>query len=330
MFNKPKIGITETRTIANASLRTSSQGDEIALAGYAALFNSTSKDLGGFREVIAPGAFTRTLKAGDDVKALVNHDPSQLLGRSKNKTLTLTQDERGLKFRVVLNPKSTAHRDLYAAVERGDMDECSFAFTVGDGQDWDEGEDENGLRFQRRTLKDVKLMDISAVTYPAYDGTSVGARSHRPDYVGVPVAEIDRRNWEKLNAIGEQLLAERREAAKQIADAEHETSFEQLLLNINNSLYRRFGKSENAIGARYVAVETYPDYVIAFDTDEDSYCKLPYELDSDGEVLLGQMTMVEKDWVPSARAFSRTEEARNKKVDNDKKRYFRTLSGITS
>lgn len=161
-----------------AELRADGQGDEMAIAGYAALFNSESKDLGGFKERIAPGAFTRSLKEGGDVKALVNHDPSQLLGRTKNGTLTVSQDSRGLKFRCVLNPDSQTHRDLYAAIKRGDYDECSFAMTVPEGGDtWDEAQDDDGRSYQRRTLRDVNLMDVSCVTYPAYNSTSVGARA---------------------------------------------------------------------------------------------------------------------------------------------------------
>ena len=165
----------EKRSLS-AELRAESQGDEMSIAGYAALFNNNSKDLGGFKERIAPGAFTRSLAEGADVKCLINHDPSQLLGRAKNGTLKLEQDSRGLKFRCILNPDSQAHRDLHAAIKRGDMDECSFAFTVVDDV-WDEAQDENGLRYQRRTLRDLNLMDVSAVTYPAYNATSVGARA---------------------------------------------------------------------------------------------------------------------------------------------------------
>jgi hypothetical protein len=173
----------ERRSLA-ADLRAESQGDEMALVGYAALFNSESKDLGGFRERIAPGAFTRSLNEGADVKCLKNHNVSELLGRTKNNTLSLEQDDRGLKFRCVLNPESQAHRDLHAAIKRGDMDECSFAFTVPEGGDvWDEATDENGVRYVRRTLRDVNLLDVSAVTYPAYNTTSVSARAATmPDY----------------------------------------------------------------------------------------------------------------------------------------------------
>jgi uncharacterized protein len=174
---------TEYRSLS-AELRAEAEGDEMAIAGYAALFNQNSKNLGGFKERIAPGAFTRSLKGGEDVKCLLNHDSSHLLGRTKNGTLTLSQDERGLKFRCVLNAESGAHRDLHALIKNGTLDECSFAFTVNgpNGDSFDEAIDENGVRYQRRTLKDVNLLDVSAVTYPAYNNTSVGARSAQSDY----------------------------------------------------------------------------------------------------------------------------------------------------
>jgi len=159
-----------------AELRAESQGEEMALVGYAAMFNCESKDLGGFRETILPGAFKRSIDKGDDVKALFNHNPNAVLGRTKNKTLTLKEDERGLQFRCQLDPNQQAHRDLHAAIKRGDIDECSFAFTVPDGgQEWTtkRGTDD---WMAARTLKDVNLMDVSAVTYPAYEGTAVMAR----------------------------------------------------------------------------------------------------------------------------------------------------------
>jgi hypothetical protein len=168
----------------SAELRAESQGDEMALVGYAALFNSESKDLGGYKERIVPGAFTRSLREGTDVKALINHSPNQLLGRVKNGTLKLEQDSRGLKFRCLLNANSQAHRDLYASIKRGDMDECSFAFSVAPGgDDFTDATDERGKKYLLRTLKDVSLSDISCVTYPAYSTTSVDARSaFVPDY----------------------------------------------------------------------------------------------------------------------------------------------------
>jgi len=161
-----------------ASVRTMA-GDEFALVGYAAMFDNWSKNLGGFVERVAPGAFVRSLRAQADVKALFNHQPDNILGRTKSGTLVLTQDEKGLRFRVQLNRNSQQHRDLYESVQRGDIDECSFAFTVpSGGDDWADGSDpETGESCAMRTLKDVDLLDVSVVTYPAYNATSVGARA---------------------------------------------------------------------------------------------------------------------------------------------------------
>jgi HK97 family phage prohead protease len=166
-----------------SELRAEGDDKSLTIRGYAALFGSISKDLGSYRERIAPGAFARSIREGADVKALINHDASHLLGRTKNGTLTLEEDSRGLKFVCILNPDSQAARDYHASIKRGDMDECSFAFTVPEGGDvWDEAQDASGQRYKRRTLRDVNLLDVSAVTYPAYNSTSVGARSAQPDY----------------------------------------------------------------------------------------------------------------------------------------------------
>lgn len=154
-------------------------GDEMAIVGYASKFNVLSHDLGGFRERVQTGTFSRSLRTNADVKALFNHIPDNILGRTKAGTLTLSEDSLGLKWRCTLNPKSQAHRDLYQAIDRGDVDECSFAFMVTpEGQKWEESKDpDTGKDCLLRTLTDVDLLDVSAVTYPAYPNTSVDARS---------------------------------------------------------------------------------------------------------------------------------------------------------
>jgi HK97 family phage prohead protease len=173
----------EQRTIS-AELRTSA-GDEFALVGRAAAYNSWSRDLGGFREILKPGTFSRSVRNGDDVKALFNHDPSRILGRTKSGTLTLQDTENGLRFRVQLDKNSQQHRDLYCLVQRGDLDSCSFAFVVPPGgQQWSEGPDpeDASKRIALRTITDVDLKDVSIVTEPAYEATSVSARSKPTDY----------------------------------------------------------------------------------------------------------------------------------------------------
>lgn len=172
----------EFRSMAT-SLRTA-PSERFVLEGTAASYNCLSKDLGGFRERIAPGCFTRALASGDDVHCLFNHNADAVLGRTANGTLKLIETPRGLTFRCQLDPNQQSHRDLHSSIKRGDINACSFAFNVDgeDGEAFDTDRDEEGRSFNRRTVKRARLFDVSAVTRPAYDGaTSVQARSC--DYV---------------------------------------------------------------------------------------------------------------------------------------------------
>jgi hypothetical protein len=161
----------ERRTYAHGEIRAEPAGEDRKprFAGYAAVFNELSEDLGGFREKILPGAFADAI-AGDDVRALFNHDANYVLGRNRAGTLTLREDDHGLAFEIEA-PDTQWARDLHVSVERGDVSQCSFGFRVMDDT-WytEDGED-------RRDLKKVRLFDISIVTYPAYTGTEASARS---------------------------------------------------------------------------------------------------------------------------------------------------------
>lgn len=145
------------------------------IMGHAAVFNSLSEDLGGFREQIMPGAFTDAIKT-DDVRALFNHDANFVLGRNRSNTLTLAEDARGLAIEIDL-PQTQTIRDLVVApIERGDISQMSFGFSVRPGgQDW--AKDDEGRVV--RTLKKLRLFDVSAVTFPAYPQTDVGVRELR-------------------------------------------------------------------------------------------------------------------------------------------------------
>lgn len=148
--------------------------DARKLVGYAAVYApELSEDLGGFREQIAPTAFTRDLERGADVRALINHDSNFVLGRTTNGTLRLSSDARGL--RVEIEPPDTSYgRDLKTLVERGDVSQMSFAFLVRDGGDsWSRAEDGTRLR----TLTDCELIEVSVVTIPAYPTTQIALRS---------------------------------------------------------------------------------------------------------------------------------------------------------
>lgn len=159
----------EKRTMGTIEVR-EADSDDMVLEGYAAVFNSET-DLGHFREVIKPGAFDDVMT--NDVRALINHDPNLILGRTENGTLELSTDERGLKYRVKLGNQQYA-KDFYESVKRGDISQSSFAFTIKD-QSWNE----------ERTVRSVdkvrQLLDVSPVTYPAYAAATVQARDQQPE-----------------------------------------------------------------------------------------------------------------------------------------------------
>jgi HK97 family phage prohead protease len=138
------------------------------IEGYAATFGTEAR-IGGFTEVIAPGAFSGAL-AGD-VLAMLDHDPGKVLGRTRSGTLRLAEDSRGLSFSLEL-PETQAGRDVTALAERGDLGGMSFGFAVPKG-----GESWSG---NKRTLTNIGLREISVVqAWPAYEGTEVALRAAR-------------------------------------------------------------------------------------------------------------------------------------------------------
>lgn len=144
-------------------------GDKMTLTGYAAVFGEAA-DIGGyFSEVIARGAFTETLKTSD-VRAYFDHDRGRVLGRVSANTLRLTEDSKGLAVEIDL-PDTTDGRDVRTLVERGDITGMSFSFSATK-QVWDETTDP-----PTRTIQELKLYEVSVVSDPAYDGTSVALRS---------------------------------------------------------------------------------------------------------------------------------------------------------
>lgn len=141
------------------------------LEGYAATFGSLANIAGGYQERIAPGAFRSAL--GDDVLAMLDHDPGKVLGRTRSGTLRLNEDSRGLVFSLDL-PETQAGRDVLALAERGDLGGMSFGFLVPEG-----GESWQG---NTRTLNIIGLKEISVVSaWPAYPDTSLALRARPGD-----------------------------------------------------------------------------------------------------------------------------------------------------
>jgi len=283
----------ELRT--GAALGGNDQGEEMVLEGYAARFNQPSKDLGGFRETIKPGAFRNALANKSDVRCLFNHDASKVLGRTQSGTLTLAEDENGLKFRCQLDPNNTEHRNLYSSVKRQDVSECSFAFTPDgpEGDYWDNVKDEGGNWFISRELRNVNLFDVSAVTHPAYAGTNVDARCEAvtPEIRGIMSKLIEKRTK----------TVETRDK-----------SFQDMLNCLSKCLCDQFPcePDENEYCSpcgMYWMCDTYDNYIIASKAGPgpSEYVKIPYVQNPDGDgYVFGTPTPVEKDWVPSERAKS--------------------------
>ncbi|HUW34119.1 MAG TPA: HK97 family phage prohead protease [Planctomycetota bacterium] len=169
----PDTTIIEHRIFPSAELHVEQRGSKPpVITGYAAVFNSLSVVLWGFREKIAPGAFAKNLATNPDVRALFNHDPNLILGRTKSKTLQLWEDERGLRIENE-PPRSPTGDNVLEAIRRGDIDQMSFGFrTIKDSWEYSKDGDEDV-----RTLLEVDLFDVSPVTFPAYPETSVGLRT---------------------------------------------------------------------------------------------------------------------------------------------------------
>lgn len=154
---------------ADAEFQTREDGENLSIEGYFAVFNS-NYDIGyGMSESIAPGAFDGTLS--DDVRALINHDTTLVLGRTAAHTLELKQDERGLWGHIAINPNDSDAMNLYNRVKRGDVNQCSFGFDILEEETEFRGDDEIHW-----TIKAVKLYEVSCCTFPAYEETSIAAR----------------------------------------------------------------------------------------------------------------------------------------------------------
>lgn len=168
---------TEQRnlTASNIEIREEESGVR-TISGYAVKWEMKSVTMGYFRrfkEQFRKGAFTESL-TNEDQLALWSHDTSRVLGRTKNGTLRLYEDDVGLRFELDL-PNTTLGNDAYETIKRGDVDGVSFGFQMKQ-QTWDESDPDNIVR----TVTNAKLMEISPVAFPAYPDSQVSARSHDP------------------------------------------------------------------------------------------------------------------------------------------------------
>ncbi|WP_249976083.1 HK97 family phage prohead protease [Vreelandella olivaria] len=165
---------TEKRALACEVRAEIEEGQPARIIGHGAVFNKRSEMIMGlFKEEIAPGAFDDVL--GDDVRALFNHDANFVLGRTRSSTLALSIDAEGLRYEITPPDTQTVRDLVLAPLSRGDITGSSFAFRVApDGDEW--REDEDGL-IVRTINRFSRLLDVSPVTYPAYQDAGAAARS---------------------------------------------------------------------------------------------------------------------------------------------------------
>jgi hypothetical protein len=163
--------ITADRRSYQIKLRSIDRDGGRHIEGHAAVFDTLSQVIWNFREVIRHGAFADAI-ARSDVRALWNHNPDYVLGRTKSDTLALREDERGLAVDII-PPDTQFARDLMTSMDRGDIDQMSFAFTISEDRWYT---DESGMTI-REIISIDQLFDVSPVTYPAYTETDVSART---------------------------------------------------------------------------------------------------------------------------------------------------------
>ncbi len=165
--------IRQVRSVP-AEFNTREDGENLSIEGYFAVFNSNYEIGPGMSESVAPGAFSETMSG--DIRALINHDTTLVLGRTKAGTLTLKEDTRGLWGHIDINPNDVDAMNLYERVKRGDVDQCSFGFDI---RSEDTEIKENGDIHW--TIKEVDLYEVSCCTFPAYSETNISARSKERD-----------------------------------------------------------------------------------------------------------------------------------------------------
>ena len=173
---KDNRGVRRTMRTASTDFMTRDEDGKLSIEGYFAVFNSVYDICPGLSESISEEAFNNTLS--DDIRALINHDTTLVLGRTKAGTLQLRTDSHGLWGHIDINPKDVDAMNLYNRVQRGDVDQCSFGFDILN-EETDFRED-GTIHW---TIKEVKLYEVSPCTFPAYEETNIAARSKERDEI---------------------------------------------------------------------------------------------------------------------------------------------------
>ncbi len=170
---EPNRALRQVRSTQTQFRASRAENGELHITGHFAVFGSNYELWPGATESVAPTAFDGALE--DDIRGLIDHETRLVLGRNKAGTLTLKVDGKGLWGDIVVNQSDQDAMNLYARVERGDVDQCSFGFDILEEET--EWRPDGSVHW---TIKRVKLYEVSVVTFPAYEDTSVEAR--RRDY----------------------------------------------------------------------------------------------------------------------------------------------------
>lgn len=159
----------QVRSIQSELKTRADEGQDMFIEGYFAVFGQETELWPGAYEELAQGAFDETL--GNDIRALINHDTTLVLGRNKAGTLELRADSYGLWGRIKINPNDSDAVNVYERVKRGDVDQCSFGFNIlAEETDW---RDDGTVKW---TVTKVDLHEVSVCTFPAYEQTGIQAR----------------------------------------------------------------------------------------------------------------------------------------------------------
>lgn len=166
--------LTNVMRTASTKFNTRDEDGKLSIEGYFAVFDSVYQIAPDMSESIAVGAFDNTLSG--DIRALINHDTTLVLGRTKANTLQLRTDSHGLWGHIDINPNDSDAMNLYNRVQRGDVDQCSFGFDILN-EETDFREDGS----VHWTIKEVRLYEVSPCTFPAYEETHIAARAKERD-----------------------------------------------------------------------------------------------------------------------------------------------------
>ena len=174
-----------------AEFQTREDGDDLIIEGYFAVFNSNYEIAPGMSESIAPGAFSNSISG--DVRALINHDTTLVLGRTAAHTLELREDTHGLWGRIVINPNDSDAMNARARVLRRDVSQCSIGFNIR--KEDTEIREDGSVHW---TIRDVDLWEVSICTFPAYEETNISARSAERDDLLKRRADLWRSKMKKI------------------------------------------------------------------------------------------------------------------------------------